>query len=726
MGSDRPLETADNDRLGFGDLAKRLVQSLSGHAVQQGFVLGIVGAWGSGKSSLLNLTRLQLAQSEPAARPTVIDFQPWTIGNRDALLANLFRELAGGIDKYRIAQGDLSEERKARASEIAEGLRKFAKTIAPFGDLVELASKIPTLSALEWIARGIKAAQGIGKEKGPGPSLVELKAKLTIDLRDLNHRFVVTIDDVDRLEPSEVVEVMRLIRAVADFPNVVYILCYDPSILKLSIEKELRVGDGDAFLEKIIQLTVTLPEPEPFCLRQWFADELTSIATPKSDAELQRLKSVIDAEGGLRFKTARDVVRSLDAIRFVWPSLEDQCDLSDFVWLSLIKNGNINLYRWIEMYSAVVSSMSLGIATVDQNEQAKDLSDLMSAVGNRDLSNNACRALYSEHLPGVEASYQDETSPLTIYCEVGEKSRMEAIRDKRLASPDHYRLYFALSAPSHAITQFNLDRFWASINSDPPTTAELLLEWHHDLVGANLSRTEMLLDRLTGNVTNVFSTQAANDMVRAFGEMLDEGYLARPFGRFAFNSLWDRATRLLKLLQPVMDPREGVIVELFRTGRAIGWLTRIFRDEIFAHGAYGYRPKPESEWLLSADDFGKISAHLIDRYRTMTLADILSAPESVQIIYAWMQGGGGDEPKGLISRYADDNSNLVGILEAFISTSTSSVRGIYKVLHRRDLERFFAYDTVRDKLALISSGEPLALADRAKTLLKALDDGQDD
>ena len=99
--------------------------------------------------------------------------------------------------------------------------------------------------------------------EGPTPpQLSELKDKLARSLRELGHRFIITIDDVDRLEPAEVIEILRLVRSVVDLPNVIYLLCYESGILAHSIEKAAGVESGQSYLEKIVQLTVMVPKPE--------------------------------------------------------------------------------------------------------------------------------------------------------------------------------------------------------------------------------------------------------------------------------------------------------------------------------------------------------------------------------------------------------------------------------------------------------------------------------
>src|SRR5271156_3225246 len=113
---------------------------------------------------------------------------------------------------------------------------------------------------------GLKAF-GEASDEGPkSPQLSELKDKLVRSLRELGHRFVITIDDVDRLEPAEVIEILRLLRSVVDLPNVIYLLCYESDTLAHSIETAVGVKSGHPYLEKIVQLTVMVPRPEPFQL----------------------------------------------------------------------------------------------------------------------------------------------------------------------------------------------------------------------------------------------------------------------------------------------------------------------------------------------------------------------------------------------------------------------------------------------------------------------------
>ena len=52
---DRAIRHSSDDCLGFTPLAKQIAKSIVDRTVDDGFVIGIEGAWGSGKSSLINL-----------------------------------------------------------------------------------------------------------------------------------------------------------------------------------------------------------------------------------------------------------------------------------------------------------------------------------------------------------------------------------------------------------------------------------------------------------------------------------------------------------------------------------------------------------------------------------------------------------------------------------------------------------------------------------------------
>lgn len=88
FGGDRPI-VAGQDRLGYEEPARHIARAIHQFSSPEGFVLGLEGAWGSGKSSFVNLIIAALNDGEPA--PEIVKFSPWLISSRNGLLDELFR-----------------------------------------------------------------------------------------------------------------------------------------------------------------------------------------------------------------------------------------------------------------------------------------------------------------------------------------------------------------------------------------------------------------------------------------------------------------------------------------------------------------------------------------------------------------------------------------------------------------------------------------------------------
>jgi hypothetical protein len=67
-------------------------------------------------------------------------------------------------------------------------------------------------------------------------------------------RLVILIDNLDRLGDSQVLEVLELVKEVADFPMITFVLAYDSKLVLKIVKREKGYNDSEAnhFLQKII------------------------------------------------------------------------------------------------------------------------------------------------------------------------------------------------------------------------------------------------------------------------------------------------------------------------------------------------------------------------------------------------------------------------------------------------------------------------------------------
>lgn len=95
---DRPLlsiTALEHDKLHRIGFAKAAVEALKRVGSTAGFALSVEGAWGSGKTSTLALMNALIQEQHPTS--IVVHFNPWIVGDRDALLRHFLSKIAAEI-----------------------------------------------------------------------------------------------------------------------------------------------------------------------------------------------------------------------------------------------------------------------------------------------------------------------------------------------------------------------------------------------------------------------------------------------------------------------------------------------------------------------------------------------------------------------------------------------------------------------------------------------------
>jgi hypothetical protein len=645
---DRPIESEDEDRFGFAALAERIADSLTSQAANKGFVFGLEGKWGSGKSSLLALTLKRLRNAD-STKVASVEFRPWLIGDRDQLLSALFENLAKAIAGLEQAAGDATSTTQLAVKNVAEQVKSFARHLGPVGKLSGLAGMfIPGGTIVGDVLEKIAAA---ASEQMDGPTLVAQKEKLSEGLRKLNCRIVVAIDDVDRLEPKEVAELLRLVRSVADFPNVSYLLCYDAKTLECAIEAGIGVVNGAAYLEKIVQTQIAVPRPESFALRRWFSAELQAFASC-SPERVSYLQHVIDETGGRVLETPRTVVRVLDSLRVYWPSLKDRVDLADLVWLRMIAVGSPNFYRWVEEYLVSFVALAGGRAHVSEAERARMAKEMDAALELDGLSWEKLHLEIERHLPGIQFQSFNKDKEERLYSVDRGGSHMRNAKDRRLTSPSHARIYFTLVDPLDSITDLDLADLLRAARDGENSVVRLLLKMGGNRGDAGGTKAERLFDLLRDIETEVVQGWPIESLLMGIANAADSLAGDERDDDWGYPRIFYLSRAVLRQLRATLpdDRFEAALNATFEASTSLGFLTYLLRDETFGHGVYGDRPD-STDRLTSRDGFDIIRKIMIARYAAAGVDIILAQPRATDMLYAWSQAGARDELVQLVFRH---------------------------------------------------------------------------
>lgn len=338
---ERPIGKASQDRLERSEFVDRLIDALVNRTSRRssGVVVGITGPWGSGKSSVLNLLHLRLKQTYPNS--LVLRFDPWLVAGRDDLIGQFLTELLAAIrQRMREDQGDWRD--------LAQAILEYAEALTPLAKVAN-----PTLGE---VAAGLWSSlrRGLARQSG----LVEVRERVRTALERVRAPVVILIDELDRVEDEEVRTVAQLVRAVADFPRISYVLAYDHhrvvQALGMSpgLSRRDRQERGHAYLEKIVQLAIPLPITFDDELRSLLLSELEPLIPEGLITSAQfaddRAREFVDELAGGVLRTPRDVKRAVGAFRVMRAMTAgevDWLDLLGYCALQAVRPDLISLIR---------------------------------------------------------------------------------------------------------------------------------------------------------------------------------------------------------------------------------------------------------------------------------------------------------------------------------------------------------------------------------------------
>ncbi len=175
-------------------------------------------------------------------------------------------------------------------------------------------------AGIEQIADTVAAGADAEKElkEAATKTLAEAKDELKQTLADRDEDLLIVVDDIDRLTAEEIRLLFRLIKANVDFPRFIYLLLFDQEVVVKALNK-LSEDRGQAFLEKIVQVSFDIPVPAWGDLAQLMHEEMLSTLAGSRDASSHwdetRWERMIDQ---LRpyLANVRAVRRLMNAFRF--------------------------------------------------------------------------------------------------------------------------------------------------------------------------------------------------------------------------------------------------------------------------------------------------------------------------------------------------------------------------------------------------------------------------
>ena len=114
--------------------------------------------------------------------------------------------------------------------------------------------------ALDQLADALAAPGEIQQKETNTLDIQLVREKVVEIFKKTDRRILIFMDDIDRLSPGEMSQLLLIVRAIADFPHTTYVLSFDFDVVVEAMANKLGV-DGRTYLEKVIQLQIDVPLP---------------------------------------------------------------------------------------------------------------------------------------------------------------------------------------------------------------------------------------------------------------------------------------------------------------------------------------------------------------------------------------------------------------------------------------------------------------------------------
>lgn len=581
---DQPIRSYKDDILGRSTFAKSLGDAILSYREKDSIVIGLYGAWGSGKTSIINMALEHVENKSEETnknKPIVLRFNPWNYSDQNRLIAQFFEQLSIALERP-----DHAENAK-KAGEKLQTYANFFKPLALIPTIGPIASQVS-----EILKNVGEASKGWGELKAN--DLSTTKAELNKLLSEQPHKIIVVVDDIDRLNNTEIRQVFQLVKSLGDFSNTIYLLAFDKNVVIKALEK-VQEGSGIEYLEKIVQIPFEIPVISKQEVEGLLFSQLGELIkdTPEDKWDQTYWGNIYFSGLQYFFKTIRDVTRYINSLRFSLGIVKGEVNIIDFLAITAVQVFTPEVYYGIrdnkDIFSGIFESTIYGTRNNAEIEQAKKRCDEIVARQNK-LSPEALRDFLKRLFPKLESMYGGISYD---HSSLGKWSR-----DCRICSPDFFDTFFRLSVPKGEMSQKEIETI-LSLGNNLDSFSEALLRLNED------GRIIRFLERLEDYIRDYIPEENIEPIITVLmdiGDLFPEGDL----GFFKINT----PTRLLRLFYQLShrlnshERRFNVYQRAMeKATRSLYTIVNEVSSQDVDHGKYnsGSTPKPEEKLTVNAE-----------------------------------------------------------------------------------------------------------------------------
>jgi hypothetical protein len=269
---DDPIDSFEADWFGFEKPAVELANMLYKVSETSGVCCGIIGSWGSGKTSFMKLMDEYARKNSDWKNVHTVWFTAWDPGGIEdlgnALLLQFFRRVVGDNEEMADALKKLEEAVGVRVS-LRERTRRVLEKVVPY---------------LPMEAKAVAGATGVLIEELESSVKVrDCFDELMRWLEKEKRKVFLFVDDLDRATGRQILDILSELRLYINRRRIIAVLGYSEDYVLKALGGELpKEIEPKEYLEKIITVKRSVPTPTPKDLEN-YAKNMMKHLLPKMD-----------------------------------------------------------------------------------------------------------------------------------------------------------------------------------------------------------------------------------------------------------------------------------------------------------------------------------------------------------------------------------------------------------------------------------------------------------
>lgn len=422
--ADRPITNKSEDKFQRYSFAKRIADTIKIRENSESLVFGLYGAWGEGKSSILNFIDNELRSDDNIIS---IRFNPWRYSDEESLLKNLFDKITKSLEK----------NLETKTEKFGAALKKLSAITSLFGHDISSIANLLNDTKIE-----------------------EFKERVDELLKASNLKVVIFIDDIDRLDKQEIFTIFRIVKLTADFENTIYVLSFDDEMVSEAIGDRFGSGNieaGRSFLEKIIQVPLTIPKVQPEALKNLcfslVENNLNLSKITLSDDQIKRFVYQFTSHILSEIDTPRHAVRYGNTISFSLPLLKDEVNTVDLLLIEAIKTFYPKHYNLIKSEPIFFIGDKENFLFGNDAEKKEDLKNRLDKLSqNKSLiEKEKIRFILTDLFPKLSSLYNTYNNSV--------ENKNEWFVKKRICSDQYFKRYFSYCVIEGEVSDIQFEDF---------------------------------------------------------------------------------------------------------------------------------------------------------------------------------------------------------------------------------------------------------------------------